>query len=164
MAQITFALAPADIIEEIAARDFSDLTWDIQRLKRLKEKRLLAGMRECLVDALKGARTLKNNHRIDHAAAWKWAAACMRGDADAIAEVATMLKAIALDWDAIAARAHFGRIDDFERIDLQIAAAEARRAKFMADIDRRRETLGRRMQRIAEDVLDRLPDGTPRSA
>jgi hypothetical protein len=58
------------------------------------------------------------------------------------------------DMHAIMAQALSDRLGDVERIDRMIASADARRTKVLAEIDRRRDALARRLRAVSADVTD----------
>ncbi len=102
LASVFSVLRPCDVIAEIAAKDFADLTWEIERLKRLKARQLTEGVRTQLISTLKGLQSLGNRHVIDHAGARSRAIACLNGDAAVRDEVSAFQQA-AVDWDTITA-------------------------------------------------------------
>ncbi len=149
LARVVSALRPSDVIAEIAAKDFADLTWEIERLKCLKAKQLAEGIRWKLVGALEGLRSLGNRHVIDRAGACSRAIACLNGDAAARAEVSAILQQAALDWDTITARAMEARADVLAQTERYITAAEVRRARVLTELERRQDTLSRRLRPAA---------------
>ena len=149
LARVVSALRPSDVIAEIAAKDFADLTWEIERLKCLKAKQLAEGIRWKLVGALEGLRSLGNRHVIDRAGACSRAIACLNGDAAARAEVSAILQQAALDWDTITARAMEARADVLAQMERYITVAEVRRARVLTELERRQDTLSRRLRPAA---------------
>ena len=53
-ASIRAAVAPANIIEEIWARDVADLTWDVVRLRRLKAGLYTIGTSDGIAEVMRG--------------------------------------------------------------------------------------------------------------
>ena len=110
LVRIRGVLRPADVIEEIWARDVADLTWDVVRLRRLKAGLFtigaVDGMEQLLCGLEKHAITGKLNAR-------DWAA---RKPA-ALVEVNTQLSAAGLDMGDVATSTFAARIDQFDRIE-----------------------------------------------
>jgi dephospho-CoA kinase len=77
-----------------------------------------------------------------------------RGDFNDRMEVVALLHKAGLDEDAIAAQTLAVDIDVFERLDRLIAQAEARRNAVLREIDRRRETVARRLREVAQMIED----------
>jgi len=130
-ARIRAAVAPANMFEEIWARDVADLTWDVVRLRRLKAGLFTVGAGDGMAQILCGL----EEHPIDgRIKARDWAA---RKPA-ALAEVNAQLSAAGLDMGDVATSTFAARIDQFDRIERMLAAAEVRRAAALHAIDNRR--------------------------
>jgi hypothetical protein len=130
-ARIRAAVAPANILEEIWARDVADLTWDVVRLRRLKAGLFTVGAGDGMSQILRG---LEKHAITGELRARDWAA---RRPA-AVAEVNTQLSAAGLDMADVATSTFAARIDQFDRIERMLAAAEVRRAAALHAIDNRR--------------------------
>jgi len=130
-ARIRAAVAPANIIEEIFARDVADLTWDVVRLRRLKAGLFTIGAGDGMTQILCGLEKHVINGQLK---AKDWAA---RKPA-ALAEVNTQLSGAGLDMNDVATSTFAVRIDQFDRIERMLAAAEVRRAAALHAIDDRR--------------------------
>ena len=130
-ARIRAAVAPANIIEEIFARDVADLTWDVVRLRRLKAGLYTIGAGDGMTQILRGLEEYPVSAQLK---ARNWAA---RKPA-AVAEVNTQLSAAGLDMGDVATSTFAVRIDQFDRIERMLAAAEVRRAAALHAIDNRR--------------------------
>jgi hypothetical protein len=134
--RIAAAVEPADVLEEIWVRDVVDLVWDVVRLRQFKAQLFTVaasdGMAEILYDL--GEQYATKAHG--------WAA---RQPAH-VAEVNRMLSAAGLVMGHVATSAFVTRIDQFERIERMLAAAEARRAAALAELDRRRAALAQRLR------------------
>jgi len=129
--RIRAAVAPANIIEEIWARDVADLTWDVVRLRRLKAGLFTIGASDGMTQILCG---LEKHAITGQLRARDWAA---RKPA-ALVEVNTQLSAAGLDMGDVATSTFAARIDQFDRIERMLAAAEVRRAAALHAIDNRR--------------------------
>jgi hypothetical protein len=130
-ARIRAAVAPANIIEEIWARDVADLTWDVVRLRRLKAGLFTIGAGDGMTQILCG---LEQHAITGKLRAKEWAA---RKPA-ALAEVNSQLSVAGLDMGDVATSTFAVRIDQFDRIERMLAAAEVRRAAALHAIDNRR--------------------------
>jgi hypothetical protein len=138
-ARIMAAVAPANVIEEIWVRDVVDLVWDVVRLRRLK-----AGLFK--VGATDGMRQLlRSVGEWDHKA-HDWTA---RKPA-AVAAVNAQLSAAGLDMNDLTTSTFAARIDQFERIERMLAAAEVRRAAALDAIENRR--VAERLRAAARDA------------
>ena len=130
-ARIRAAVAPTNVIEEIWARDVADLTWDVVRLRRLKAGLFTIGASDGMTQILCGLEEYPINGKMK---ARNWAA---RRPA-ALAEVNSQLSAAGLDMGDVATSTFAARIDQFDRIERMLAAAEVRRAAALHAIDNRR--------------------------
>jgi hypothetical protein len=130
-ARIRAAVAPANVIEEIWARDVADLTWDVVRLRRLKAGLFTVGASDGMAQILRG---MEEYAAIGQSSAREWAA---RKPA-AVAAVNSQLSVAGLDMSDVATSTFAARIDQFDRIERMLAAAEVRRAAALHAIDNRR--------------------------
>jgi hypothetical protein len=129
-ARIRAAIAPANVIEEISARDVADLTWDVVRLRRIKAGMFTVGASDGMAQILRGMEyAVKADIKARDWAARKPAA---------LAEVNAQLSAAGLDISDVATSTFAARIDQFDRIERMLAAAELRRAAALHAIDNRR--------------------------
>jgi hypothetical protein len=126
-ASIRAAVAPANIIEEIWARDVADLTWDVVRLRRLKAGLFRVGASDGMKHLLHGIGEWKHSAR-------DWAA---RKPAT-VAAVNTLLSTAGLDANDLSTSTFVARIVQFDRIERMLAAAEVRRAAALHAIENRR--------------------------
>ena len=78
----------------------------------------------------------------------------LANDKQAVAEVRGILKDRGLDADSIMAQALSDKLREVERIDTMIASANARRNKALVEIERRRDTVVRRLRTIANGVTN----------
>ena len=124
-ARIRAAIAPANVIEEICARDVADLTWDVVRLRRIKAGLFRVGASDGMVQIL---RTMEEWPFQAQAKAREWTARRPAG----VAAVNSQLSAAGLDMSDVATSTFAARI---ERM---LAAAEVRRAAALPAIDNRR--------------------------
>jgi len=142
-ARIRAAVAPANVIEEIWARDIADLTWDVVRLRRIKAGLFTVGAGDGMAQILRGMEKHAINGELR---ARDWAA---RKPA-ALAEVNAQLSTAGLDIGDVATSTFAVRIDQFDRIERMLAAAEVRRAAALHAIDNRRAA--ERVRAAAEEA------------
>ncbi|SRR6266545_2521346 len=156
-ARIRAVLRPSDVIEEIWARDVVDLAWEVLRLRRLKAHLLRAcaheGMREVLEPLVPSPDPYSSDFEEtpdneDLAEQW------LVGDAAAVETVGKTLATAGLTMDAVMARTLVARIEDVERIERMMMAAEARRDTILRELDRRRGGLASRLRRAIGDAED----------
>jgi hypothetical protein len=144
--EISTAVTPADIIENIWVRDVVDLTLEVFRLRRLTANLIKAnaykGLSETLAPLVgrSQAETLAEG----------WAAR----KSDVVEEVNKTLTSAGLTTDSILAQTFSLKVNDIERIEHMIALAEARRNAALREIDRHRQTLGQKLRRAAQQLED----------
>jgi hypothetical protein len=131
--EISTAVTPADIFEDIWVRDVVDLTLEVFRLRRLTANLMKA-------NTYKGLRTLAEG----------WAAR----KSDVVEEVNKTLTSAGLTTDSILAQTFSLKVNDIERIEHMMALAEARRNATLREIDRHRQTLGQKLRRAAQQLED----------
>jgi len=129
-ARIRAAVAPANILEEIFARDVADLTWDAVRLRRVKAGLYTIGASDGMAEIMRGLEA----PIVGRAKLRGWAAR----DPVAVAAVNSQLSAAGLDMGDVTTGTFAARIDQFDRIERMLAAAEVRRAAALHAIDDRR--------------------------
>lgn len=145
-AQIESAVEPKDSIEYLWVRDVIDLTWEIQRLRRLKSSYLSA----CAPEGL--TRLLERNF-YEYAERRKLVCGWTYHEEKQVNEVKEFLEACGLPPEAIAAETFAKKIDEIEKMERMTASAEARRAKVINEVDRHREALARQL-RDATEIKD----------
>jgi hypothetical protein len=155
--RIFSAVKPADILEHIWVRDVIDISWEIVRWRRLGANLMQAhayrGMGETLlplVGVLK-AQSL----------AEAWAAR----KPDAVEEINAALAAAGLSMEMVMAHTLSLKLDEFERISRMVAVAEARRSAALQEIERHRETLGKKLRQAVQELENggqlRVIENTP---
>lgn len=146
-AQIAAAIKPADFLEEIWARDVTDLTWDILRLRRLKTRLLNANVHRGLKDVLEPmCRDIVQADTL----ARDWAL----GDEDAIEKVEQFLSVAGFTMTEVQAETLAVKIHDVECIDRMIMSAEARRNAVLRELERHRASREAARRQRADDVED----------
>jgi hypothetical protein len=135
------------MIEEMWARDVTDLFWETLRLRRLKATLMKAAAPlglESLIEAL----TYEGIDSYSRSRDWgNW-------KSEGLKYVQEILATAGLDEDAIAAETLSIRIDVFERIDRMILQSEVRRNAALRDIERWRSAAGERLRKAVEDITE----------
>jgi hypothetical protein len=150
LSKVTAAVGPKDAIEDIRVKEVTDLTWEAERLKRLKASRLMAARKkgfDRLIAETNGPH-LKSAEPLKAA----YTNALLQGEPAAVETFNRLLAERGLDLNAVMAMALSECLSDIERYDRMIASAEARRNRVLLEIDRRRETLARHQRTVAEEV------------
>jgi len=144
--EISTAVMPADVLEDIWVRDVVDLTIEVLRLRRFTANLMKAnaykGLSETLAPLVgrSQAETLAEG----------WAAR----KPEVVEEVNKTLTSAGLTPDSILAQTFSLKLNDIERIEHMIALAEARRNATLHEIDRHRQTLGQNLRRAAQQLED----------
>ena len=144
--EIDDAVQPNDAIEQIWARDLTDLTWEMLRLRRAREQLMRSSAHKGLGELLRPL-----VHVMDRSALCdEWA----KREPEAIEEVDRVLAEAGIDQQATAAHTLRAELPTLEKIENLIARAEARRHAILREFDRRRDVIERRLRDIAEGVQD----------
>ena len=131
------SVAPEGLIEDLWVRDVVDITWDILRVRRIKAMLVNAARVTALNSMIDPEDLFTTNKLVE---SWE------RGDPTALKEVPRQLAKIGLSMDDVNARAFALKLEQMERLDRIMAQAEARRNQTLREIERRRETLARRLR------------------
>jgi len=144
-ARIADAMNPADIFEELWARDIIDGDWEAFRLRRLQASLMTATAYEGLQKILE---PLIESYpdQVDLARAWA------ARDKAAIKRVDELLASAGLTMDAVTAQTFCTYLDEFERTARMIASAEARRDDALHEIERHRAEWGQELRRVAQEA------------
>jgi hypothetical protein len=146
---ISGAVKPAGILEDLWVRDVVDLIWDVIRLRRHKASQLAAAASDGMVELLRSLGEVEC-----HALATRWAAR----EPAAVGDVNERLAAAGLGIDAVMARALVVRLDQYERIERLLAAAEARRAAALHELERHRAALAQQLREAAQSAEHAVED------
>ena len=152
LARLVAEVGPRGLIEAANLRDVADAMWETHRLRRLKAKVMTnsadRGMREVLE-----AIGVPSNAAC--ALAQGWAAR----ELAAVGKVDALLAAAGLDLQHVMAKTLSLRLNEIQRIDDMVAAAEARRAVLVREIARYREPTqaATAIAAIAEHELTETP-------
>jgi len=144
-ARIADAVKPADIFEEIWARDFIDKEWDVLRYRRHLASLMTAtayeGLQKILEPLLEPYPVL-----VDLARAWA------ARDKAAIKRVDELLASAGLTMDAVMAQTFCTYLDECERIGRMIASAEDCRDAALHEIELHRARWGQELRRVTQEV------------
>ena len=144
-ARIAGAVKPADIFEEIWARDIADLDWEVSRLRRLQASLMTSAAYEGLQKVLEPLLE-PYPQQVDLARAWA------ARDKAAIKRVDELLASAGLTMDAVTAQTFCTYLDEFERTARMIASAEARRDDALHEIERHRAGWGQELRRVTQEA------------
>jgi hypothetical protein len=144
--QISTAVMPADILENIWVRDVVDLTIEVLRLRRLKVNLIMANAYKGLTEML--------SPLVGHSQAETLAEGWAARKSDVVEEVNKILTSAGLTTDSILAQTFSLKVNDIECIEHMMALAEARRNGTLREIDRHRQTLGQKLRRAAQQLED----------
>ncbi len=143
LARISENVGPSDPLEEIWIREVGDEVWESVRQRRLKAALMTACAREGVEQVLSNLE-VPNDYKLVK----RWAAR----EPEAIVEVDAILAGAGLGMDHVLALTQRRRINDFERFDRLIAAAQARRNVALREIAHYREHFAGRLRRAAEEA------------
>jgi hypothetical protein len=146
LTEVSRAVMPADIFEDIWVREVVDLAIEVLRLRRLKVNLIMANEYKGLIEAL----TPLVGRLQAETLAQGWAAR----KSDVVEEVNKTLTSAGLSTDSILAQTFSLKLNDIERIEHMLALMEARRNATLREIDRHRQTLGQRLRRAAQQLED----------
>ena len=155
LARIVRSVRPADMIEEIWAREFADLSWEAQRLRRFKAGLLRSAMRRALQGMLRPiiySDRLPGSDAKDYPDERTLAAGWAEGDRRATERVEKLLRWSGSSIPAVAAEALANRIDEVERIDRMIALAEQRRISVLREIEGHRARRAKAREQAAQQT------------
>ena len=150
LAQVSSALKPSDIIEEIWVRDVVDLTWEIFRGRRVKNCLVAAAVPNALREILSPLVDAQAYSEWMNALVKQWTAQ----KPSAIKRVSKYLASGKLTFDTVIARALRNQINSIERIDRSITIAEGRRNAVLREIDRRRATFAQTLRGKIHEIED----------
>lgn len=146
LAQVSGAVNPGDIFEEIWVRDIVDLSWEISRLRRFKSQLLTANVHRGLRVILEPICGYREAEQLSA----DWA----KRENDAVRRVDELLAGAGLTMNEVMAEALAVKISDIERIDRLIMNAEARRNAVLREVERHRTSRDSARNRASGDVED----------
>jgi hypothetical protein len=132
LAQVSSCLNPTDIVEEILLHDYVDLTWQIIRMRQLREA-VIAEAQESSMSRMLEVYTNLDQTQIG-ALLKNWRA----GEASAVKQVEQALLTLNRTVDASLARAFSGNLDHLDHLERLTARAEGRRNATLREFERHR--------------------------
>ena len=158
LTQISSAVKPTGILEDIWVRNMVDLIWEILRYRRLKVNLLNTSVYRGLVRVLSPLLKFAADDK-DQLSAEQLAKGWEGRHPGAMEQVEQLLASANLTMDAVMAHTLLEHLDPIERIDRMIAMAESRYNAMVREIDRHREALANALRRVAPDVEAGKYDG-----
>ena len=155
LTQISAAVKPSDILEDIWCRDIVDLVWEIFRLRRLKVNLMAA-------TASKGLQKTMEPFSFEE---WRdlveaWAAR----KPEAIERVHHLLASAGLTMDAFMLQSFCDNLHAIECLERMIAKAEIRRNDALFEIERHRCTFAFTLRRTVQQVEAEYQAVVPKAA
>ena len=158
LAAISDAVNPIDIFEHYWVRDVVYFIWLLHRYRRymtdLLETTKQKALEIVLEPLLRSDEAQYEYSETTMTAARVLAWRCVLKQQDAVEHVEKLLASAGMTWETVQAEALALRLDDIERIDRMIMAAEARRDATLREIDRHRAGFGQKLRRVVEQVED----------
>ncbi len=153
--EVRRSVKPADLIEEFWVRDVVDLIWEAQRLRAIKTEMMKAAAENGIARALKpviladvqpgqDARHLPREIEL--------AARFSAGEAQAVERTEKLLARNGQTTRAVTMQAVAGRMDEIDRFNRMIAAADRERMCVLREIERRRQTFAKALRQAAEGI------------
>jgi hypothetical protein len=132
--QMSAAVKPEDVIEEIYVRDIVNFTWESLRWRRAVANLLNVTMRDKAIQYLQP---------LVGSDAARLSIGFQKRDPEVMAQLKAVLNSIGFSMDAIAAQALAAKLSHIERLNHLAMAAEARRSAALRDIaTHRKENVG----------------------
>jgi len=145
LARLTETLQPADIVEEIWTRDFTDLVWEVLRLRRLKSSLFSA-------ESSNGMMHLLFPLRRESKDAGELARGWCHFDSEAVPTVEAALASAGLSVDAAMGKTLAILMSEIGQIDRRLTIVELRRGVAMRELDRHRARFAQNARRAAERI------------
>jgi hypothetical protein len=153
--KIAATVNPGDFIEWLYVRDYVDLTWEIQRIRRFQDGIINNGRVEALgrllepvtyvskYDEYRTEYNVRRNAQSDAKAYWS-------DNAKEKKAITSEMAKYGFDDAAIIAEAFGVKLPTIEITDRMVAAAESRRKKILKEIERRREAIPRSARKVID--------------
>jgi hypothetical protein len=161
LSEIGLAVKPIDIIDWLLVKDFADLTWEIQRARRLRASLMRMSRQSSMEFFLEsimrqGPPGLNDAHEADRLAL-EWS----KGGKQAIKRVQTLFAQAGFSASDIAAQSLLSYAEQFDRLDQREEHYETRRDSLLKQIERRREGWAREFRRTSENLIEVGCDESP---
>jgi hypothetical protein len=148
-------IKPNGAIEQGFVEDLAAVMWEIMRLLRIKAEILNGAFCKAMIKILEQVwsedfEDYPERDRAIEDLAWQW----LGNDSDTKAKVSELLGQHQLDETAIEAEAFRMRAEDLEKLDYMLSRAELRREKLLIGIAAYRDTLGKRLRQVSDQMLE----------
>ena len=150
--QLADAVDPQDLVDWIWISDITSLAWEMRRLRNLRDRLLENHLVDCLADVL-----LDGLYEEDEYEYCKWADARDRlvahwnsNSASRREVIFRLLRKKGLDLSHVYAAVYQRHLDNFSKLEGLIANLGRRRDSVLREIERRRETIARRLRDVTE--------------
>ena len=147
-------IEPNGAIEQGFVEDLAAAMWEIMRLLRIKTEIVNGAFCKALKNILEQVWSedfedyLERSRAIEDLA-WQW----LGNDSDAKAKVSELLGQHQLDETAIEAESFRMRVQELETLDRMLGLLEGRREKLITGIAAYRDTLGKRVRQVSDQML-----------
>lgn len=147
-------IEPNGAIEQGFVEDLAAAMWEIMRLLRIKTEIVNGAFCKALKKILEQVWSedfedyLERSRAIEDLA-WQW----LGNDSDAKAKVSELLGQHQLDETAIEAESFRMRVQELETLDRMLGLLEGRREKLITGIAAYRDTLGKRVRQVSDQML-----------
>ncbi|NVO16251.1 MAG: hypothetical protein HXX10_19640 [Rhodoplanes sp.] len=152
--RIGAAVGAVDIIDWLMVSDLVNITWDIQRFRRVQASTIKLGRRQAMEQALLKCLPHERNRKTLKDDADVFAQNWFRDDEKTTPYVESVIANAGLSMEDITSIALTCQAEELDRIDEQIERCENRRDKILQRIERRHTGWGKRVQRAAEETVD----------
>ncbi|MDP6428491.1 MAG: hypothetical protein QF393_10790 [Rhodospirillales bacterium] len=147
-------IQPKDAIEEIWLRDYMDYAWESLRLRRMKGALIRSARREAVEKIINEYADIESLNELKIAMpARHLSKLWSKGEEGIVEFFQTLLEQNSLHQDHIAVTAVASKLDELERIDRLITAADYRRDKALGEIEKRRSYLAKSSQNFSEGTI-----------
>jgi hypothetical protein len=148
-------IGPIGAIEQGFVEDLVAVMWEIKRVLRIKAEIWNGAFCKALIKILEQvwSEDFEDYFVRDRAIedlAWQW----LGNDSVAKAKVSELLGQHQLDETAIEAESFRMRVQELETLDRMLGLLEGRREKLLTGIAAYRDTLGRRLRQVSEQMLE----------
>jgi len=167
LSKMAEAVAPNDFVEWTWLKDIVDLGWEAARARRAKAVRLALARQMAIQNVLRADESptvglnLYGGGEIENFASQIYRSIFVDDDCETFEEI---LARLGLTEDAVNDVAYHVALDDMERLQRLIDNANARRDAVLREMDRRRESLARRLREAvasSDEILDAEFENVP---
>jgi hypothetical protein len=154
ISRVGAAVGAVDIIDWLMVKDLVNITWDIQRFRRVQASTIKIGRRQAMEKALMQCLPYEGSWADIKSGASQFAQNWFRDDEKTTPYVESVIDRAGLSMEDITSIALTCQAEELDRIDEQIERCETRRDRILQQIERRHTSWGKRVQRAAEEAVD----------